>query len=365
MMKTGATAMLAMATLAGSAAAQDTCAPLWAQCLGPEAADNVPCCSSPDVAVSCVQKNDQYAQCRPAVESGTGAPLGWMGNVLTTPNTIGATPTAADAEADADAEDEADFGDAEVEEVAPEAEEDGPIIDAVDIVEMGLAPPGMDAEDIEEMGMVDELAAELIEDDEDEEDVAEVREVPIDAEEDGEEDDEEEEQVVEVPAGETMEEREVVIEDGEEDDEDEEQVVEVPAGETMEEAAAVAETPVVPAVVPTVAPVVGAEPFITSDDLPASQDQFINFPGFDYVPNGANLVAVSVRSLPAPSVIALHLLPFFTASHHPNVFKRFSKVACAAGHHARLRGIRKGGEPPGLRGPLQRHRGLQRRLLLP
>lgn len=240
MMKTGATAVLAAAALAGSAAAQDTCAPLWSQCLGPEPANNVPCCSS-DEAVACVQKNAQYAQCRPANEVGTSVPLGWMGDVLTTPTTIAASGAAtADAEADVDGEAEEEplvvnAGDVEADDDDEEADvEQGPIVDAEDVVEMGAAPAGMDAEDVEEMGMTEELAKELDPD-------AQVVKTEDDAE------------------------------------HVQEQVVVVGPGETTEEAADAGD----------MLPVAG-------DDTASEEavDQFINFPGFDYLPNGSNIVEV-------------------------------------------------------------------------
>ena len=290
--------MLAVAALTSSAAAQDTCAPLWAQCLGPEAADNVPCCSTPGEAVACVQKNDQYAQCRPATEVGTSAPLGWMGNVLTTPTTIESAADA-DTEADADAiaEEDADYA-AEDEEVAvvedPVAAEDPEVVDAA-------------AEDDEEEQLEKELEKEAQEDDD--------GHLHADDGEHVHEDDEEEyEEYDDVDASE---------EDGVEQDADEDQVVTVPAGETMEEAVAAAEagpeaapavpvaTPVAtPAAVPAVPATVPAVDATGAEDV---MDQFINFPGFDYLPNGANLVEVMVRAAPA---FAMHLTSLLVSQSH-------------------------------------------------
>lgn len=131
-MKTGAAAIMAIATLSASAAAQDasapapSCATLWAHCVGPEPGDDATCCPG----TQCVQKNQQYAQCRPVGET---SPVEWMGNVITS-KTMTDDPTEV---ADADTDEEP---------------EPGLIMDAEDIVEMGMAPPGMDAEDLEEMG---------------------------------------------------------------------------------------------------------------------------------------------------------------------------------------------------------------------
>ncbi|NJR42719.1 MAG: hypothetical protein HC767_08675 [Akkermansiaceae bacterium] len=94
MMKTSATAMLAVATLAGSATAQDTCGSVYEHCVGPDEGDNGPCCAP----LICVQKNVQYAQC---LEPDEPIPLTWMGNILTYSEDVGG-PVVGDAGLDED-----------------------------------------------------------------------------------------------------------------------------------------------------------------------------------------------------------------------------------------------------------------------
>lgn len=77
MSKIGAVAVLAVATLAGSASAQ-TCAPSTgdaSRCHGPQDSHKRACCDG----LVCMQKDEFYGQCRP---TNAEVPEGWVGTIL-------------------------------------------------------------------------------------------------------------------------------------------------------------------------------------------------------------------------------------------------------------------------------------------